>query len=171
MVATAEWKVYTGSVGTENPSTGSATNINLMAIDAYDASGTDYTNYPIAVPASGTNYSYERWVRIKFSGTFNNINNIKAWLDSWNKSDPNLELYAGVTDTYSTPVNTRSTIATTPSANWTGLANALDLTPTGGITASPGYSKYLVLQLAVPSTVTTPGDVGTIVVKVQYDES
>ena len=170
MVATVEWKVYTAG-GVENPSSGSATNLNLMSVDAYDATGTDYTQYPIAVPETGTAYSYERWVRLKFSDTFNQIDNIKIWLDSWTKSDPNLELYAGVTDTFSDPVNTQSTVATIPSANWTGVTNALDITPTGGITTSPGYTKYFVMQLAVPSTVTTPGDVGTMVIKVQYDES
>jgi len=170
MAATVEWKVYTAG-GTENPSSGSASNLNLMSIDAYDSDGTQYTQYPIAVPQSGTNYSYERWVRLKFSGTFNQIDNIKLWLDSWSKSDSNLELYGGVTDTFSDPVNTQSSVATTPSANWTGVSNAFDITPSGGITSSPGYSKYFVMQLAVPSTVTTPGDVGTMVIKVQYDES
>lgn len=170
MVATAEWKVYTAG-GTEHPASGSASNVNVMAIDAYDDTGTVYAQHPIPVPETGTNYSYERWMRLKFDGTFNQIDNIKFWMESWVKSDPNLEINGGVTENFTDPVNTASAVATSPSADWTGVANAMDITPTGGINSAPGYSKYFVMQLVVPSTVTTPGNIGTVVVKVQYDES
>ena len=172
MAATVELKIYTGDApGTENPSDGDASNWNLMNIDDYDDTGTDYQDHPIPVPESGTNYSYERWMRLKFSGTFNKIENIKAWHSAGTLSDPNLDLLAGVTDTYSTPTNSASSIATTTLADWDSEDEALDLTPSGGITSSPGYSKYLVVQLKVPSTVTTPGDIGTQTITFQYDES
>ena len=169
MAATVELKIYTGSGGTENPSSGDASNWNLMSIDSYDSTGTDYQNNPITVPASGTNYSYERWMRLRFSGSFNLIDNIKAWKSAGTLSDANLTLNAGVTDTYAQPVNSASTIAT--SAIPESEATALDLTPSGGVTSSPGYSKYLVVQLVVPSSVTTPGDIGNQTITFQYDES
>lgn len=171
MVATVEWKVYTAG-GTEHPSSGSATNLNLMAVDAYDSTGTEYAQHPIPVPETGTNYSFERWVRLRFDGTFNRIENIKLWMDSWTKSDPNLEIYGGVTENFRDPINTQSDIATQPSSQWDSINEAFDITPSGGaITSAPGYTKYFVMQLAVPSTVTTPGNIGTVVIKVQYDES
>jgi len=172
MTATCEVKVYTGTdAGTENPTSGDADNMNLMSADSYDSDGTQYQSYPISVPDSGTNYSYERWVRLKFSNTFNKIENIKAWKSSGTLSDSNLDIKAGTTTTGATPTNSQSTIATTSLTSWDSESEALDLTPSGGITSSPGYSKYLVMQLVVPSTVTTPGDVGTIVVTFRYDES
>jgi len=172
MAATVELKIYTGTnAGTENPSSGDATNWNLMSVDQYDSTGTDYQDYPIQVPSSGTNYSYERWMRLRFSGTFNKIENIKAWHSAGTLSDANLDLKAGVTDTGVTPTNSESSIATTTLASWDSESEALDLTPSGGITSSPGYSKYLVVQLVVPSTVTTPGDIGTQTITFQYDES
>lgn len=172
MTATCEVKVYTGTdAGTENPTTGDADNLNLMNADEYDSDGTLYTQHPIAVPSSGTNYSYERWAKLKFSDTFNKIENIKVWKSAGTLSDANLDILAGVTDTGATPTNSASTIATTTLTSWDEESEALDLTPSGGITSSPGYSKYLVLQLKVPDTVTTPGDIGTITLTFKYDES
>ena len=172
MAATVELKIYTGTdAGTESPSSGDASNWNLMSTDAYDSSGTDYQTNKIQVPDSGTNYSYERWMKLKFSGTFNKIENIKAWHSAGSLSDGNLDLKAGVTDTGATPVNTASSVATTTLTSWDAEGEAFDLTPSGGITSSPGYSKYLVTQLVVPSTVTTPGDIGSQTITFQYDES
>ena len=172
MAATVELKIYTGTnAGTENPASGDATNWNLMSTDAYDSTGTDYQTNRIQVPSSGTNYSYERWMRLRFSGTFNLIDNIKAWHSAGTLSDANLDLLAGVTDTGATPTDSQSSVATTTLTGWDSEGEALDLTPSGGISSSPGYSKYLVVQLEVPSTVTTPGDIGTQTITFQYDES
>ena len=61
MVATFEWKVWTGSAaGTENPTSGSATHLNFHNDDTYGTS-TDYQTKQIVVPAAGTAYSYESW--------------------------------------------------------------------------------------------------------------
>lgn len=170
MAATVELKIYTGTdAGTESP-TGDATNWNLMSTDAYDSTGTDYQTNRIQVPSSGTNYSYERWMRLDFSGTFNLIDSIKAWHSAGSLSDANLDLLAGTTDTGVTPTDSASTVATTTLTSWDTEEEALDLTPDSGLT-SAGYSKYLVVQLEVPSTVTTPGDIGTQTITFQYDES
>lgn len=173
MAATCELKIYTGTnAANENPASGDATNWNLMYTDAYDSTGTDYqlAANRIPVPTSGTNYSYERWMRLKFSGSFNEITNIKFWRSAGSLSDANLDLLAGTTTTPATPKNTASTVATTTLANWDSEGEAIDITPSGGITTT-GYSKYAVVQLKVPSTVTTPGDIGTQTITFKYDES
>lgn len=169
MVATFEWKVYTGtSAGTENPATGSADHLNFHNDDTYGTS-TDYQTKQIVVPSSGTTYSYERWLRGKWSGTFNEISNIKFWKSSGTLSDANLSINAGTTTTGATPTSSASSIATSSVPTTEGTA--LDLTPSGNITSSPGYSIYAVMQLEVPSTVTTPGDIGVQTFTMQYDES
>jgi hypothetical protein len=169
MVATFEWKVYTGSgAGTENPSSGSATHLNFHNDDTYGTS-TDYQTKQIVVPSSGTAYSYERWIRGRWSGTFNLIDNILFWKSAGTLSDVNLAIYAGETATGATPVVTVSSIAT--AAVPTTEGTAIDITPSGGISSSPGYSDYCVMQLRVPSTVTTPGDIGVQTFTMQYDES
>jgi hypothetical protein len=170
MVATAEWKVYTGiGAGTESPA-GSATNWNMMSTDAYDSTGTSYQTNRVAIPDAGTNYSYERWLRVKFSGTFNLIENCKMWRSAGSLSDANLNLKAGVTDTGVTPVVTVSTIATTAKADWDTEGEALDI-QNGTMDTPPEFTKYFIVQLHVPSTVVTPGDIGAQTITVQYDES
>jgi len=169
MVATFEWKVYTGTdAATEHPTTGSATHLNFHNDDSYGTS-TDYQTRQIVVPETGTNYSFERWLRGRWSDTFNLIENILFWRSAGTLSDVNLSIYAGVNSTGVTPVDTESTIATAEVPTTEGTA--LDLTPSGGITTSPGYSEYSVMQLRVPDTVTTPGDIGVQTFTLQYDES
>lgn len=169
MAATFEWKVYTGTnAGTENPATGSASHLNFHNDDTYGTQ-TDYEHKQIVVPSSGTAYSYERWLRGRWSGTFNQIQNILFWKSGGTYSDSNLSINAGVTDTGVTPVGTASSIATSAVPETEGTA--LDITPSGDITSSPGYSKYVVLQLVVPSSVVTPGDIGVQTFTIQYDES
>lgn len=170
MAATCNLKICTGEdAGIE--SAGDASNWNLMSTDAYDSSGTDYQTNKISVPSSGTNYSYERWMRLEFTGTFNLIENVKAWHSSGTLSDVNLGLKAGETDTGVTPVNTESSVATTALGSWDAEGEAIDITPTADIDTSGDETDYLVTQLVVPSTVTTPGDIGSQTITFSYDES
>lgn len=169
MVATVQIKVYTGtSAGTE--SSGDAGNLNLLSADSFDSTGLLYQSNRISVPSSGTNYSYEKWVRLKFSGSFTAITNCKVYKSAGTLSDSNLVLKGGVTTSGATPVNTVSSVATTASSSWDSLAEALDI-QNGTMTADPSYTKYFVMQLSVPSTVTTPGDIGTQTITFQWDES
>lgn len=171
--ATVEWKVrYGASPGTEAPGSGDAGNCNWMSTDAYDSTGTDYQTNSITKPESGTAYSYERFLCIKAisMGDSNLINNIKIWHDAGTLSDAALDLPAGVGDTYTSPVNTDSSIATTVLTGWDSEGEAKDITPTEGLTDDGDISKYLVTQLDVPSTVTEPGDISSQTIKVSYDE-
>lgn len=171
MTATAVLKVFTGTdAGTVHPdaTTGDASNWNLMSIDDYDDTGSLYTDNPITVPDTGTSYSYERWMAVQFNGTFNEITNIKSWKSSGTLSDGNLALYAGGTTTAATPVNTDSTVATTSMP--TAEGSAIGLSTGTNPTTDGDRSDYLIVQLDVPSTVTTPGDIGTQTLTLQYDE-
>lgn len=168
MAAGHNLKICTGTnAGTE--STGDASNWNLMSIDAYDSTGTDYQSNPITVPSSGDNYSYEKALRVEFTGTFNAINNVLVWKSSGTLSDAALVLNAGKTATGTTPINTVSTIATATIPIDSGTA--IDITPSAGIANDGDETDYLYVQLDVPNTVTTPGDIGTQTLTIQYDES
>lgn len=168
MAATHEWKIqYGASPGTEYPAEGSATNCNYMNVDDADETGSEYQTNSIPVPPTGTNYSYERYMRAKFSGVFNQIDNMKIWHESGTLSDENLDLCAGAAADYTTPVNTDSAIATTALDGWDTEGEALDINNT---LTEEGYSKYLVQQVDVPSTVTTPGDISAQTIKMKYDE-
>jgi hypothetical protein len=139
-----------------------------MSIDAVDT-GTDYQTNKLQAPGSGTNYSYERWLRFVFTGTFNLIDNIKCWKSAGTLSDVNLTIKAGETTTGATPVDTASSIATSTLPTTEGAA--IDITPTNPIDTSGEKTDYLVLQLNIPSTVTTPGDISSQTLSIRYDES
>lgn len=171
MVATPLLKVFTGTdAGTMNPSAdGDATNWNLMSTDAYDSSGVLYQSNPVVVPSSGTSYSFERWMRVRFDGTFNLVDNVIVWKNAGTLSDGNLSINAGETSTGVTPVDSASSVASAVLPETEGTA--LDITPSSPISTSGDFTDYLVAQLVVPSTVTTPGDIGSQTLRFQYDES
>lgn len=167
MVATITWKQCTSTnAGTETTTTNKYA--SLLGSDAADDSA-GYETSTIISPLTGTNYSYERWMRFVFTSTFNLIDNIKVYKSSGTLSDGNLVLNAGETDTGATPVNTVSSIAT--SAIPTVVGSAIDITPTNPIDTTGEKTDYFVMQLVVPSTVTTPGDISSQGLTVQYDES
>lgn len=168
MAAGHNLKVCTSTnAATENA--GDASNWNLMSTDAYDSTGTDYQSNTIAVPTAGTNYSYERVLRVEFTGTFNDITNVKVWKSAGTLSDVNLALYVGESATGVTPVDTDSSIATTAMPTVEG--SAIDITPAAGISNDGDKTDFLYIQLDVPSTVTTPGDISAQTLTFQYDES
>lgn len=170
MAATVELKIYTGvDAGDEAPA-GDATNWNLQSTDAYDSAGTDYQTNRIQVPGSGTSYSYERWMRLEFSGVFNSIDNVEFYHSGGTLSDGSLDLLAGASTSGVTPVTTVSSIATTTLTSWDEAGEAININDGGAIVA-PGYSDYAVVQLKVPSTVTTPGDINVQTITFSYDES
>lgn len=164
MVATATMYVYTGTdAGTEN----SSTYLNLMSTDAQDTDDNDYQSARITIPSSGTTYSYERWFRVKFTDTFNLIENCEYWLSGGSASGTGWTINAGVSESGVTPVNTESSIATSSIPTTEGTA--LDI-QNGTMDSSGVYTDYGVLQLEVTDSA-SPGDITTGTLTVQYDES
>jgi hypothetical protein len=169
MAATCQLKCCIGaSAATETPD-GDASNWNMMTSDAYSGTDTLYQTYPITVDTDATAYSYERWLRLKFTGTFNKIENVTAYKSAGSLSDAELAINAGETDTGATPTDAGSTVAT--QALPTASGSAIDITPAAGISSSGDKTDYLVAQLVVPTTVTTPGDIGSQTMTFTYDES
>lgn len=179
MTATVELKIFTSTnAATENPSSGDATNWNVMYTDAYDSSTSAYRSSinRVPVPTAGNEYSYERWMKLKFTGAFTTVSNVKVYRKTGagsaasGLSDTNLDLLAGTTVAGVTPVKTASAVATTVLSGWDSSGEAIDITPVGNI-APGGYSKYFVVQLKVPYTVTMPGDIGAQTIEFSYDEA
>lgn len=169
MAATVELKTYTGVNAADESPVGDSTNWNLQSIDAYDSTGTDYQTNKITVPASGSVYSFERWLRLLYTGTFNEITNVLFWKSAGTLSDGALIITAGEATAGVTPIITDSTIAT--AAIPTSEGTAINISPAGGISNSGDFTDYAVIQLEVPSTVVTPGDIGSQTITFQYDES
>jgi len=173
MTATIQMKVCVGSAAVnEYPLSGAAANWNLSFNNTYDDLSTNYcdgTNR-IPIPSSGTQYSFERWIRWVFTGTFTTITNVKAYISAWTPSCSEIDIKGGESATGVTAVRTASTIATTTKTSWDATGEAINITPAAGIDASGEKTDYLVVQLVVPSTAIT-GDIGTATLTLQYDET
>jgi hypothetical protein len=121
--------------------------------------------------------SFEKWNKMSFTGTFNTVDNLKIWKNSGayvtgESIDTNArESSYGGAETYTTPTQTTSIVATQPmpetepSGPNLGIGGSLSGQLTGA-----GDSDYLVTQLQ--TTVSTPaGDVNQKQFTYQWDET
>lgn len=136
----------------------------LWAYKSADTSGTtDYVTNPI----TRGNNSYEKYIYGKFTGTFNQIQNIKFWGAS-TVPQAGVTMFAVSTQAagYATPAT--STVKT--GANQMPQAgNQLSVGPT--LSAS-GYSNYVIAQMRTDAT-SVVGDVATagLQATISYDEN
>jgi hypothetical protein len=156
---------YGASSGADNA------HISLLATDA--ASGADDTTAananPVVIPASSYAYSFERWIRGHWSGSFTSITALKMWRYAGTLTG-SIKIKAlvktSVATTYAAPITTTSTFAGTTGNEGTttnDLAYAASTTAPGGA-LSPAFnaaslgtpaqtnsSDYIVMQLVIPS--------------------
>ncbi len=147
-------------------STGDTNYVNLLSVN--ESSGSDTTTqpnaHPITVPAAGNQASYERYIRGKWSGTFNSISAVKMWLQSWTVNQ-GCNLYA-------TDVGSQTyTTAVVPSAV-TGWRVNTDWDAEGDINLaySGGYSDYMKFILWVGTTASA-GTVNTWTIRTKWTET
>jgi hypothetical protein len=101
-------------------------------------------------------YSYERWIRARFTGTYLSVRATKFWADNLVVPSGWAVKY-GITDTWAPPVATASSIATTNVPRTIPSTSNVDDT---GVLTGPGenYSKWIVIQAHVTNfSAITPG--------------
>ena len=160
MAATFQWSESNGA-GEEI--TDGISNLNF---GSNDSANLNTLTYPVII---GTN-SYEKYIRIKFSGSgWSEISNVKLWKSAGAYKTGEV-IKAISNQTYDEPVDTTSSKATEDIPTEEG--SALDIESTEGdpsIFTEAGYSKYIVMQ--TQSTGSTPSGSGnTKTITVQYDE-
>jgi len=169
MPATFNWSQTHGASGA--PTTvdlGSSGNLfNFKDID--DGTAANYSTYPI----TAGNNSYEVWLRMHFTGSFNKVDNLQFWMSTDFAPNTGLSvLWNGDSSgAYVTPVKTDSAVAGTamPTAD-PATANVTIGDALGGNLAAPGYSDYIVLQLQT-TTSAIAGDTSLAIFTGNYDES
>ena len=139
--------------------------------------GTLYSASPIV---AGTN-SFTKYLYGQFSGTYDNISNV-LWSARTAPSGAlatGLTLKGTVTTTYATPSQTANSALTTdytsaPVAIGSGAAVLLGSDPSTAssttLSSGGGFTQYLPTQLQV-STSASPGDIATVTMVLQYQES
>lgn len=121
-------------------------------------------NNPMVKPPSGTDYSFEKWIRMKVTGgTYTQIDNIRAYSDGANGLGTGVGLYAKAVTAYATPAEATATTGYTDFFSYTSGAS-LDLA--GDATTGTGEKgDHLVMIMTVASTASggvTPNETLTI---------
>src|ERR1035441_5534447 len=171
MAATFGWQQANGAA-TGSPATGTTissganapTECNWSSSDTCaENGGTVYSSAPVV---AGTN-SFEKWLFGYFSGTFNQIS-AGLFAHTAGVFGTGLTLGLGVTSSYTTPSQSLNSTACTVNAT-TAIAIGSGATvlfsptspqaasPTSTLTASTGYTQFLVTQL-VTTTSAGAGD-------------
>ena len=167
MAATFNWaQTYGSSPGTVSSLGASGNLFNFKRAD--DATAANYSSYPI----TAGDKSYEVWLRAKFTGTFNKIDNIQFWRSTDFSPNTGLSLKwgDGGVSAYATPVTGTNKATTDIPTSDPGSANvSIGGNITGNLSAS-GYTDYIVLQLNTTSAAAA-GDTSLATFTLNYDES
>jgi len=144
------------------------TTFGLKSVDDHATAPADA---PVQIPeSSGTNYSYECWMRFKCTvAPSNQCNNFKVWSSgSAVGTGIVITVNSDAVTTYATPVvtisekGTRVDFATKDSGSKISIAGTLD--------AENEVTDFSVFQLAVSETA-SPGDMADQTIYYSYDES
>ena len=159
MVATFGWIEYLSNA----TDTATPTNLNFgSTLSANLAPST----YPIT---AGT-YSYEKWVKANFSGSFTRIDNVQFWKSAGAYVTGETMKWTGSYTTYAAPTTTVSSYATTalPTAD-PATANVMIGGSLSGSLTTTGSSDFVILQTSV-TTAASAGAVNQKTFTMQYDE-
>jgi len=167
MAATFGWTQANGAGQTLTDLGISGNLFNFKKNDS--ASAADYADNPI----DAGDESMEVWIKPKFTGTFNIIDNIQFWRSTNFSPSTGLSISwgDGGVSAYATPTSADSTKATAavPTSD-PGSANvSIGGNITGSLTAS-GYTDYIVMQLNTTSAAAA-GDTSLATFTLNYDES
>lgn len=159
MAATFAWVEHTQNA----TDTSSATNINFGSTNSADLAPSTY-------PITAGGYSYEKWIKGQFTGTFTRIENVKVWKSSGDYITGEGITYTGQTSTFATPTNSQSSEADTalPASEPTDNNVAIGGSLSGSLT-STGSTSFIVLQSTI-DTGTSAGITNTKTFTIQYDE-
>lgn len=163
MAATFSWAQSNGAGQTVTDLGASGNLFNFKNNDS--ATAADYSSNPI----TAGNSSMEVFIRAKFTGSFNKIDNIQFWQSGAFSPATGLQVtFKGSGATYTTPSTTDNGNPNVPTSD-PGTANvSIGGALTGSLTSS-GYSDYIVLQLDTTVSAAA-GDTSLATFTLQYDE-
>ena len=142
---------------------------NISYFLEIDSATASKTSYPIDIPAAGTKYSYEKWIRCRCDlAPTTQFSNFKAWYDSGLPvSGYTITVNSDTIDTYAAPSNLQSSQGIR--VDFTTKNSEVDSIALDGTLTDVGqYTSWLVFQLEIEST----AELGSQSVDyiIQYDE-
>lgn len=125
-------------------------------------------NDPLVIPATGTDYSFEKIVRLNATGTFNEITNYEFYMDGANNLGTGVDIVYKKEVSYGTPIDITSTAGFSGSifAATSGAPVALG---TATVTATGDFGDYLTMVMSVASTA-SPGVTTSETLTFAWDE-
>ena len=171
MAETFQWSQTSGASPGDIADIGETGNLfNFKDYDNKDPG--NYDDYPItASDSADEGRSYEVWLRMHFTDTFNVIDNLQFWMSTDFSPNTGLTVYwkGDTVGAYATPVKIDSTkaVSTVPSADPATANVTIGGSLTGELTAA-GYSDYILLQLDIATTAAS-GDTSLAIYTGQYD--
>lgn len=161
----------TVTIGEKNGAGGTYTDKTSGTIRFKNAdNATVDTANPMVIPGAGSDYSFEKWLRLKIGGTGPSvqISNLKFYTDGANGLGTGVLLWAKAVASYATPAEATSTSGYTNAFTYTsGSSLSLGAGPYSTINTEMG--DHCVLMLEVQSTA-TQGQTPTETLTFSYDE-
>lgn len=109
------------------------------------------TSNPMVKPGAGTDYSFEKWLRLNVTGgTYTEITNIKAYCDGSVSFGTGVTVYAKAVASYATPAEATGTAGYTDISTYTS-GSPLSL-GAGPYTSTGEKGDHLVMMMAVGTT-------------------
>lgn len=158
MAATVQIVEKNGAGGTQTDKTSGS-----IRFKNADNATVDTAN-PMVKPGAGTDYSFEKWLRLNVTGgTYTEITNIKAYSDGGNGLGTGVGLYAKAVASYATPAEATSTSGYTDFFTYTS-GSGLNL-GAGPYSGTGEKGDHLVMIMTVGTTASggvTPTETLTI---------
>lgn len=124
-------------------------------------------NNPMVIPATGSDWSFEKWLRLNVSGIFTQISNLKFYTDGTSGFGTGVNTWAKSSATYTTPAELTSSTGYLDAFGYTSAA-PLDI-GVGPYTVAGDIGSYVVLGLEVQSTA-SQGTLASETITFSYDE-
>ncbi|MFX0084300.1 MAG: hypothetical protein ACFFAU_01400 [Candidatus Hodarchaeota archaeon] len=160
----------TGAAGYETETEVSSLPGGKVNLKSVDDPTTAASSAPITIPTSGTEYSYESWIRFKCTvGPDNQCTNFQIWDDAVAlDTGVDITVNTDAVNTYATPVVTQSTKGTRASISDHGSGSKISIS--GTLTGVGDKTDFSVFQLEVISTA-SPGNMTEKTINYSYDET
>ena len=136
-----------------------------------DSANVDASLFPIGIPNSGVNYSYESWLVLQVeTAPENAVTNFRFWSSGFDPAQ-GARMFVGTAYASATPTINKSTIADTSASKYNAPDNSL-VWWNNNLTSIGDKTRYLVMQLRIDPS----ASLGTIydsrcVYHYSYDES
>lgn len=172
MAATTTWYEQNGTA-TGSPAHGTESTISSCDWKSVDDSTTSRASAPVL---AGSN-SYNKFIYLKFSGTFNQISAVK-FAHTSGTLGTGISLKSKITSTYTTPATSAlasATDITSTTAIGSGASVLLSTSGPNGTNpaasqTSQCYTQYIVTQVQTTASANA-GDSGSVTLTVQYNEN